>query len=280
MVNEDQFYEKQLGVSYWYVTHKILLKNILIIFLIIFNVSLLAFVFYSLSLNLVIRQNEYKANLQDLAAPNSDFSFLRQFNLPPAISVSNIQTFPGAKDYDIAAEISNSSLKWFATFDYQFKLGEKLSAVRQGFIMPGEKKKIMDLSVADGNLVTNVIFSHVNWQKEINYAKLVFEKFKFDFKNIKYIPSAELGLEQKVPVNRVSFEVENLSTYNYSNVILQLFLQSGGQVVAINQVPSGILQNGQTKSLEVNFFQRLPKIESVEIIPDVNIFDPNVFLKL
>lgn len=280
MVNSDQLYEKQLGISYWYVTHKILLKHILTIFLIVCDVSLFAYVFYSLSLNLVIRKNDYNAILQDVGTSNHDYSFLRQFNLPPVISVSNVQTLPGASGYDIVAEISNSSLKWFATFDYQFKFGEKLSEVRQGFIMPGEKKRIMDLSIADGNLVSNVNFNHVNWQKEINYVKLVQEKFRFDFKNVKYIPSAELGLEKKVPVNRVSFDIVNSSAYNYSNVVLQIFLKSGGQVVAINQVPSGILQNGQTKSLEVNFFQRLPKIENIEIIPDVNILDPNVFLKL
>jgi len=114
----------------------------------------------------------------------------------------------------------------------------------------------------------------------MDFNTLYQEKFKFEVRNLKYIPASELGLpQQKVPVNRVTFDIENLTAYNYKNIYLQLLLNSGGQIAAINQIPSGILRSGQTISLEVNFFQNLPKIDSVDITPETNIYDDAIFLK-
>ena len=263
MIPGDQLYEKQLGFSYWFVTHKPLLKSILTIALLVLDILLIVYFLYLLIFNLVIYRRDYQANLASLIAPVPDYTFLRQFNLPPAISVANIQTYANNSGYDIVADISNSSPAWLATFDYQFQLGEKLTDSRKGFILPGETKRIIDLAVADGNLATNVIFSNVNWQKEINFAKLKEERFKFEIRNVKFIPAQELGVGQKIPVSRVSFEVENLSAYNYKNINWQLYLNSGGQITAINQIPSGQLLSGSTEVFEVNFFQRLPKIDKV-----------------
>jgi hypothetical protein len=279
MIPGDQLYEKQLGFSYWYVKHKLLLKNILIAALLIIIFILIIFDLYVITYNLVLNQKSYQEGLNNYVVGNFDYTFLRQFNLPPAILVNNIQTYSNNGLFDIVAEISNASTKWYATFEYQFQLGEKTTPVRKGFILPGENKKIMDLAVKDGNLVSNIIFSNISWQKEINFSKIYQEKFNFDFKNIKYIPSPELGVEVKIPVNRVSFEIKNLTAYNYKDINLKLFLKSAGQVVAVNQIPGGTLLSAKTKPIEVNFFQRLPKIESVEIIPEVNILDPSVFLK-
>jgi len=279
MVNEDKFYEKQLGVSYWYVKHKILLKNILIAFLIILDVILIAFNLYLLIFNLAIYQKDYQQSLTNFVGANPDYAVLRQINLPPEIKITGVTTFSNADKYDIVAEIYNANPMWYAAFDYQFQLGKNLSSKRKGFILPGEKKKIVDLAVVDGNLVSQVIFSDVKWVKEIDFAKLYKEKFKFDLRNVKYIPTQELGLGEKVPVSRVSFDIENLTAYNYKNLNLLILLNSAGQLVAVNQIPSGILLSGKTSSLEISFFQRLPKIDSVDIIPEVNIFDETVFLK-
>jgi len=279
MVNEDKYYEKQLGFSYWYVTHRILLKNILTAFLIVLDIVLIAFNLYLVILNLAILQKDYQLILTNFVSANPDYTILRQASLPPEIKVTGITTFQNDKGYDIIAEINNANPKWSATFDYQFQLGKNLSSLRKGFIMPGEKKKILDLAVTDGNLVSQIVFSNVKWEKQIDFAKLYQEKFKFDIRNIKYIPAQELGIGEKVPVSRVSFEIENLTAYNYKNINLIILLNSSGQLAAVNQIPTGTLLSGQTKSFDVNFFQRLPKIDSAEIIPDLNIFDTTIFLK-
>ncbi|MFA5188021.1 MAG: hypothetical protein WC460_01520 [Patescibacteria group bacterium] len=279
MIPEDKIYEKQLGFSYWYVTHKLLLKTIITIILLVINFGLIAYFLFLAIFNLAIFQKSYQAILNDLVSANPDYAILRQFNLPPEIKVESITTLQNTVGYDIVAEISNANDKWYATFDYQFKIGAELTPVRKEFIYPGETKKIVNLSVVDGNLASEAVISNVIWQKEIDFAQLYQEKFKFNIKDVKFIPAQELGLGEKVPVSRVSLTIENLSAYNYKNINLLITLSSGGQPAALTQFPSSTLASGASRNLDINFFQRLPKIDKVEVIPEANIFDESIFLK-
>ncbi|MBN1326126.1 hypothetical protein JW977_04080, partial [Candidatus Falkowbacteria bacterium] len=278
MANEEQIYEKQLTAAYWFVTHKLLLKNILIVILIVINIALVSYNLYLVINNLVILEKNYQAILSTLINPSPDLIVLRQNKLPSELQISNLMTLAASKGFDIIVDVINPNSKWAATFDYQFSLGDKLTSTKKGFILPGEEKRIFDLGVEDGNLANNVILTNIKWNKEINFSKLSQERFKFDVSDIKFIASTELGIGDKVSVNRVTFNVANQSAYNFANVNFIILLNSSNQIAAINQVSSGNFFSGQTKILESTFFQKLPKIDSVQIIPEVNILDPKVFL--
>jgi len=278
MPEGDQIYEKQLTAAYWFVTHKLLLKNILIVILIVANIILISFNLYIVINNLVIGGPNYDKILTTLINPNPNFASLRENKLPSGLQVSNLKTLAGSKGFDIIVDVINPNSKWTATFDYQFSLGDKLTSNKKGFILPGEKKMIFDLGVENGNLANNVILTNIKWDKEINFLKLSQERLRFDISDSKFIPSAELGIGDKISVNRVTFNVANQSAYNFANVNFIVLLNVSNQVVAINQVSSGNFFSGQIKTLESTFFQKLPKIESVQIVPEVNILDPNVFL--
>jgi len=280
MANNEQFYEKQLGIAYWYVTHKLLLKNILIAFLIVLDFCVIAFNVYLLVLNLSLNQKSYQANLVSLISTNPSYAISRQAILPKPIQVGQITTYPDMKNYDIVAEISNPNDKWLATFDYQFKIGQNLTEKRSGFIFPSEQKKVLDLAVESGNAASELIISNTQWQKEIDFATIYKEKFKFNVSDIKFIPGSELGIGQQGSVSRATFTVANDTAYSYKNVDFILWLEASGQITAVNLANSGEFLAGQTKQLESTFFQRLPRITSVEVVPEVNIFDEENFLKI
>jgi hypothetical protein len=279
MADGDQIYEKQLSTAYWFVTHKLLLKNILIVILIVLNIGLISFDLYLVINNLVLGNKDYQALLTSLTNPNPDYVALRQFRLPMDLQSGNIKTLVNTKGFDILADLENPNSKWAATFDYQFQIGEALTPIKSGFIFPSEKKTIFNLAIDNGNLASQVILSNINWTKEIDFPALKDQKFKFDIGNVKFIPSAELGVGEKISVNRVTFDVTNQSAYNFANVNFILFLNSSSQIVAVNQISSGNFSSGKTLNLESTFFQKLPRIDSVQVVPDVNILNPDVFLK-
>ncbi len=279
MPNGDQIYEKQLSAAYWFVTHKLLLKNILVVSLIVLNMGLISFDLYLVINNLVIGDKDYQAILSNLINLNPDLAALRQNKLPAALQISNLRTLANSQGFDIMADLNNPNPKWTATFNYQFKIGDKLTPIKSGFIFPAEKKMIFNLAIENGNLASEAVLSNIKWTKEINFLTLNQNRFKFDISNVKFIPSAELGVGEKISVNRVSFDVANQSAFNYNNVIFILLLNNSNQVVAINQVASGNFFSGKTLSLESTFFQKLPRIDNVQVIPEVNILEPSVFLK-
>jgi hypothetical protein len=275
MVNEDQIKEKKLGLASWYVSNKLLLKNILIVFLIIADFLLLAYFIYLLVFNLGIFQKDYQAILNNLVTANPDYASLRQSGLPQDIQVGQIKTYANNQNYDIVAEIINNNENWWASFDYQFQLGSELTAMKKGFILPAERKKLFGLATEKGSQVSNIVFTNIKWQKENNYQFLKNERFKLDIKNIQYVSSKELDLGDEIQISRVKFELVNNTAFSYNNVNVMLFLMSGSSTIAVNQVGSGLINSGETKSLELTFFQILPRITSVDIVPELNFLDEN-----
>lgn len=275
---DNKLYEKQLSASYWFVTHKLLLKNIFLTILIVFIIFLVAMDLYLLVFNFGIYGKSYEAMLDSLVKTPNDYVAMRQALLPRAILINNIKTFQNARGYDIVADITNPNQYWYGVFNYQFQVGNNLSSKRTNFILPGESKVLMDLAVENGNLASSVVISNIAWAKEINYPALFEEKYKFEFKNIEYIPAQQLGVTDKVQVSRVKFEGTNKSAYNYKNIIFQIFLKSGENIVGVNQLASGQLMSGETKTFEINFFQSLPRITGVNIAAEVNILDEKSFI--
>ena len=124
MPNGDQIYEKQLSAAYWFVTHKLLLKNILVVSLIVLNMGLISFDLYLVINNLVIGDKDYQAILSNLINLNPDLAALRQNKLPAALQISNLRTLANSQGFDIMADLNNPNPKWTATFNYQFKIGD------------------------------------------------------------------------------------------------------------------------------------------------------------
>ena len=277
MPNQEQLINKRIDISYWFVTHKILLRNILIVLLIIVELCLFAYIAFLLIFNLVIAKKDYQAILQDLSSNSADYSSLKSVTLPQGIKVVRLESYTNNDNFDIMAEIANPSTKWWAKFDYQFQINKEFTALRTGFILPGEQKTLLDLNVKNGDAASNLVFQNIKWFKELDFFNLVQERYLFDIQNILYIPAKELGVGDKTAISRASFEVTNNTAFSYTNLNLLVFLKSGDQTVGINQVSSGVLKSQQTKKLEVTFFQPLPRITSVDIIPEVNILDKAVY---
>ena len=279
MVNEDKFYEKQIGFSYWYVKHKLLLKNILTVVLTVIIILLVAYNLYLLVFNLAIFQDDYQQVITDFTTPNSDYQALRQLSLPQPVQIGQMQSFANRDKYDIIAEIANPNQKWWASFNYQFQIGQELTVKRQGFILPGQRKNLFGLALERGNLASQLVLSDVSWEKEINFEKLYQERYRFDIKETEFLSARELGVGEDIPVNRLIFKVVNESAYNFRNVNFLVFLKAGNQIAAVNQIVLESFLSGQTRESAVTFFQALPRITSVDIIPEVNILDENVFLR-
>lgn len=276
---DEKFYNQQIGAAYWYVTHKQMIRTIISIFLITIIIIFVALNLYLLIFNLGIYGRVYNNFLNSLVTVSQDYANLRLTRIPQTLSTGQIATLPNGSNFDIIADISNPNNVWYATFKYQFKIGDELTALQPGFIFPGTSKKLITLNVENGNQVTELVISDLEWIKEINFLAQEAEKFNIETKNISLIPAAQLGLGDKVQISRVKFDLVNKSAFNYANIVLQIYLLNAGQIQAVSQISSGVLNAGQTQSYQVDFFQALPKTNDVSIIPEINFLDPKVFLK-
>ncbi len=278
----DELTNQQLGFGYWYVTHKLALKRILTVSLIVIDVALVAYVLFLLILNLGIRQPQHDAAIATLLTDGGFASIgaARDTQLPRNIQISGIETLASGAFADIIATLVNPNQKWGATFTYSFALASGTTRARTGFVFPGETKRIYDLNVENGTTVTSVNLSNVTWMRENNFAALYAARISpLAFSDIQYIPAQELQVSDKVPVSRVRFTVGNNTAYNYRDPGFTVILLSGTSIAGISSIFTDQLLSGERKTLEVTWFTRLPRVTTVQVIPEINILDPNVYLK-
>ena len=65
--------------------------------------------------------------------------------------------------------------------------------------------------------------------------------------------------------------------FNFWDVSFSIVLFNGNIPVAINYITVDSFDSGEVKDLEVNWFNPLDRVTSIEIKPDINILNPWIF---
>ncbi|NCN07316.1 hypothetical protein GW933_01340 [Candidatus Falkowbacteria bacterium] len=267
MLNEENnnFTDKEIKFSYWYVTHKLLLRNIFIIFLGVVGFLIWFYVVWQLvfwGLSYSIENNQLR---KLVFGGNLALSAINQLK-PKTLQVGDpIALIGEASRNDYFAEITNNNNDWLATFDYVFNSGES-AIVYKGFSLPLEKKYLMSLGIADN--VSDLNITNIKWQRVPNAKNIYAERYQFKIENNNFIASTKAD-EPGV----LNFDIVNNSAFNYWQVGVQVFLYSGGKVVSVNYLILEQLKTGERRNIQLNWNNKLPRISSMDIIPEVNVFD-------
>lgn len=271
-----------LDFGYWYVTHKLLLKRILIGILIALNVLLVGYVVFALVQHYALSYTGFRSDLQDLrnGGQLAQIQAIRQSQFPQDIRVTAIRVYEAGESRNLVATVTNPNAQWTATFDYYFQVGDGATDTRKGFIYPGESKSVIDLGVSLPGPVQQLQIENVSWRKVNNFSNVYAERYDFSVENVVFTPARTSEISDQVPVSRVRFDITNNTAYNYSNPVFLILLRSGGQVAAVTTTAIEALYSGATETIEATLFQNLPQIQDVQIIPQINIFDEDVYLDI
>jgi len=272
---------KKLDIAYWYVSHKLLLRNIFIVVLLVFIFLYTAYLLFILGYYFSVQRTNYLAILTDFTKNNSDQINLKSLTLPQPVDVTSLQTFTSSQGVDIVAEISNPNPVWYAEFTYYFKSGTEETSPQPGFIFPQTSKNLISLGNEQGKLGSNLqlVISDLEWKKEISFEDKFLDRYRFEIENIRYLSPSDLAIGNESNVSRLVFTAKNSSGYNFKNVKFLIFLKSGSNIVAVNQVVVERFESYQSQNLYSTFFQRLPNVNDADIIPEINILDDSVILE-
>ncbi len=296
MTDFQDLSEKELKFGYWFVTHKLLLRKILIIFLIVWSVGFLGYAIYGLISELVIYGQSFDLAVQSLNQSQVNFNAYKVKNRVSNLQISNLNIIPsGQGKYDFVAKIKNPNSIWTVeSFDYQFVTGideidltkdrsrPNPDRLKHGFILPGEEKYLIDLSVKSKTAITGASLNLTNlkWRRVPNFASIAKEKFNFAISNVKFVPASAVPISGKLAVSQVSFSATNKSAYSFWNVGFYIILFNGPTISGANYLSLDQFLSGQTRSLQVNWFQNLPNITQVQVVPEVNILDSSVYMQV
>lgn len=267
-VPSHQFSDKELKFSYWYVTNKLILKRYLIIFLSLLSLSLWGFVIYALVFYIIDYPTEQYLLQRLMTTPAAAQAALEALK-PAPLQIGDLEAVGGEDArYDFISSISNPNKNWLATFNYRFIDAQNKMQLKKGFVLPLEQKYLFDLGheSSDGRLE----ITDLSWQKVFNTEYVKNDKYRFVISDEQFIAGLQAG-----DPNRLVFKLSNDSAYNYWEVGIQAYLYSGGNLASINYITLNQVRAGEQRDVEIDWNYRLPRIDSFEIMPELNVFDKN-----
>jgi len=285
MAIQDQptdFTEGQLKFATWYVSHKILLKKIFIGFLIFLCAIFWGFGLYGLINYYFIEGPSFNLAMRELSR-GVDFSAINKALQPKGLELGTTTIFSSGKGrYDFVGKVFNSSSNWRAEFTYNFLVDGVARPEKSGFILPGEEKYVFDLGVSAEARPRSATLEIKNfkWQRidahEIpDYDAWQEDRLNFLVTDVKFTPAA---VGESIPISRASFMVRNATAFSFWDVGFEIFLYRGSSIASVNYVTLEEFRSGQNRSVEVSWFETLPSITQVKVVPEVNIFDSKAYM--
>ena len=186
--------------------------------------------------------------------------------------------------YDMVVDLENQNEQWWAEFNYRFNLSGEQTPLRNGFIMPQTKIALTELGFrpkAQGNARAQLEVENIRWHRlnpaQIgeSYKNYELNRFNVAFENADFDNTLVLGSQT---IGRSSFDVVNRGAFGYWSLDLAVKIYRGGTVLGVNKITLTQLVPGESRHVEMDWFEKLPTVTRTEIIPVINLVDPDTFL--
>lgn len=281
MANNQQFTERQLGFAYWFVTHKPALRRLALGILIAFDVVTVGYGLYGLLDHYLISWNRdllLRRNASLVRVSHEAVARLAPQPLNP-LSVDVFTSGPGR--FDFIAKLENPNPEWYANFRYQFVSANEVTAETSGFILPAEEKFIGQFAVPLPGVprraefrLAEIVWHRVNRQVIRDFEAWRRERLNFILSNVTH--TGALGIDRLI--GRTSFDVENRTAFGYWRIGFFVALRRGTGLAAANHITLDNFDSGARRHVDVNWFEELPTISTVDVRPEVNLFDPDIYM--
>lgn len=278
--NDQDLSEKQLDLAYWYVTHKLQIRKILIGLFIAVDVIICLIPIVLFIVNYESMRNTLQEQVQDLQNNLilSQYTKAYEAQKLKSTGISIVKRSDGS--IDAMAKITNPNTDWYVkSFDYKFIFGDQESEVSSTFILPGQEKYIMAFNIETASAASaRLEVSNIKWKriliKEIpNIEEYIIDRTAFEVADIEQISSARTNFTKTV------FNLTNNTAYNYWEVELNILLYQQSRLVGINNIVAKQLMSGEQRQIEVGWAGSLPAVNKVVVDPQVDIFDPDSYME-
>lgn len=286
LLEEEKEFKRFYKLSLWWVNHRATLQRIGIGLFIAFDAALLSFVAWTMLDSFAISYDaEQQAVAQMVAFGQQDLRAYTIANAADDLSIADERVFAiGDGRYDLYAEVVNSNDDWWAEFEYYFRTDEGDTDLQQGFILPSENKPVVQLAYASDVPVSSaqLVIADVDWNRLDHHAISDYQVWESDRLNFEIEGAAftkETDFEDEV-FGRTAFTVTNETAFSYYQPKFFIVLYRGSSVSGINRTTLGEIDSREEVDVSVNWFGTLPSVSKVEVVPEINIFDVEVYKPL
>lgn len=271
----------KLKFSYWYIIHKFQLRKLLIIFLIVFNISLFGYSIYRAIMILFIQQQDYTRMVYYLPNNPTDYNYFRQKNKPREIQIAAFEVIAGAENRnDFIIKLTNPNEKWVAKkVAVQLISAGGVVAEKTTFIYPQDSKYIAFFNQENTSPTGSLVrIAEVLWERYLAFSDFARPRLNFEVSDTEFKSAVESGIKGELPVSILKFKIKNATAYNYWQVGVYMILLSAQKVGGANFLALDQFRSGETRTVEMRWYEPLPPIYDIEIIPEVDILDSGSYM--
>jgi hypothetical protein len=186
---------------------------------------------------------------------------------------------------DIISTIENPNDRYYAAFDFVFSSGGIEIKRERSYVLPSSINYLVAFG-QDNNTDPLIQVENIAWRRINQHVIPDWEEYKASRLNFE-ITNTEIrrpdGLDRTDSENinfiEVRFKVKNKTAYNYANPKFFVALKSGYGICGINEYTINNFQSGEERESVINWPFAPADAQSVEIIPNIDILDVNVYKK-
>lgn len=273
---------KGLTRGIWYVKHKLLLRKIFIITMIVWitisvgvgGVFALKYASYDIWQDKNSYVDEY------VRVPN--FAALHPMYQPVSLDVQLTRVIKESDDrYNFVTKVQNPNVRYLAnvTYHYEYRTGQ--TEQKTVTLLPGREQFMY--AFGHESVVfpsqTQLMIDDISW-KRIS-AKVIpdivgymDERLDFTAEEVNFVePSAEGAL-----VPSIQFDLRNNTVYSFWEPQFIVELKRGGATAGVILVTEVGIQSEEVRPIEYRVFQEVDNITGVQITPMMNVFDQSVYI--
>jgi len=280
---------RKMNIGLWFSKHRKHIKNILITLLAIFGVVLCIYSIYHFTYYISRGMDEDELLVRELVQTSIvGHDYILAISAQDLVYTQPTLLKIDSNKYDIFSRISNSNPKHLCHFKYCFISGGGNNEIEcsENFIFPNETKYLLSLAQTlkqfPSNLqlvIRDIYWQRINLHKYPDWPDFYNQHLDIVVDNIKFQPAELSGLSEKIDLNILEFTVSNNTAYNYWDVSFNIFLYSGNKIVGINKYILQELMSKETRDIQMSWPGRLGRINSVEIVPEVDIINDNIYIE-
>lgn len=279
----SQFSGRQLRFGTWYLSHKVLLKEISLGILIAWCVVFVGFSFWKWGEYLFFGYWEDQENIVRQSQDFQNYTNIQSVYKAKDLKILETRVFPTSKNlFDFVSNVENQNENWMAaiTFHYTYSGGE--TEMQTAVVMPLSKRPVAAFGVESKSFPAGMSFvldkvkwSSIDKHKIPNPINYLDERDNFVVDNLLITEPTLTGGQ----ITSLSFDIINQSPYSFKESVFFVELLNGSQTVGYIYLYFDRFVSLQTENVKLNYFNETTDFNNIRIIPAINYFDDNIYIK-
>jgi hypothetical protein len=127
--------------------------------------------------------------------------------------------------------------------------------------------------------ITELLWQKINAREIPDWNNFHNEHLDFVFDGIIFKSAAASGLSEKLNFNTLEFSATNKTAFNYWEVPFDIFFYNGNSLIGVNQYVLSEFMSKNKRDIRITWPGNLSGVNSVKIVPNLNIFKDNIYIK-